>query len=308
MAPNTTTLPTQTQFLENGLTPCTENYPCPKDISCTICTSSCNESEGVVQLFPCAHYFHRECIVLWFKSGSTGRGRCPNCRVDLFKPDPPQESDQLITQRREWGEALLVRAHTVHHRYRTKNDPSQILRSWYLTTEDREFLNEECQFIMHYANNELQDAENQELADRFYRFANAIQNTLLQAETMYSDATKNAKALRSYIKDQFASARNDFDKHLGVDTSFFWIAQMMAGTHEDIELYRNSEDGQELRRIMHSVHMLERVIAENIELQERLLASPELRPATVANEPVVASTVDAEFENLLDLATAGLLE
>lgn len=81
-------LPTKAEFLANGVVTCTVESPCPAGIQCSICTEDCGGPPAdILQLIPCSHYFHEECIQSWFASSQLMRGTCPNCRTDLFQTE-----------------------------------------------------------------------------------------------------------------------------------------------------------------------------------------------------------------------------
>ena len=65
-----------------------------KDLSekgeCSICLEPLEQ--GVIKFLACDHMFHTVCAQSWFDEsaprGGTKRGTCPNCRCDLYEPDP----------------------------------------------------------------------------------------------------------------------------------------------------------------------------------------------------------------------------
>jgi hypothetical protein len=50
----------------------------------------CNEplEIDVIKILACGHTFHLVCVLAWFQSSSARHGSCPNCRRQLFGPDP----------------------------------------------------------------------------------------------------------------------------------------------------------------------------------------------------------------------------
>ncbi|KAF2681227.1 hypothetical protein K458DRAFT_392020 [Lentithecium fluviatile CBS 122367] len=78
-------MPTQSEFLETQLVCCKDT---PQDTECLICRYDYNNGEETVKI---AHntsptrkatcFFHKDCILAWFKSGHQKRGTCPNDRA-----------------------------------------------------------------------------------------------------------------------------------------------------------------------------------------------------------------------------------
>jgi hypothetical protein len=64
--------------------------PLPDNAECTICLETL--TEDVVKFHACGHMFHTVCLLSWFDQSAphTGkrRGTCPNCRYELYEPDP----------------------------------------------------------------------------------------------------------------------------------------------------------------------------------------------------------------------------
>lgn len=84
LASSNTSLPTQAEFVGNGLV----TGPIPDNKTCSICIGVCEDGQDVVRLTPCERcYFHRSCIVAWFESTHERCGTCPNDRSVLFGPD-----------------------------------------------------------------------------------------------------------------------------------------------------------------------------------------------------------------------------
>lgn len=63
---------------------------------CVVCLSELEESDEVIVLPQCGHYFHMECIDMWLRSHSN----CPICRTTI---DVVEESDGG-----EIGKGLMV--------------------------------------------------------------------------------------------------------------------------------------------------------------------------------------------------------
>jgi hypothetical protein len=53
---------------------------------CTICTEPLETD--VIKILACGRLFHLVCVLAWFKSNSARHGSCPNCRCELFGPEP----------------------------------------------------------------------------------------------------------------------------------------------------------------------------------------------------------------------------
>jgi len=57
---------------------------------CSICLEPLEQ--GVIKFLACGHMFHTVCAQSWFDESAprsgTKRGTCPNCRCDLYEPDP----------------------------------------------------------------------------------------------------------------------------------------------------------------------------------------------------------------------------
>jgi hypothetical protein len=84
----TTNLRSQGEFYMTGVTPISSDSTA--DEECTICLEKL--TNDVVKMEACDHHFHAMCILAWFersapRSGKK-KGRCPNCRHELYEPDP----------------------------------------------------------------------------------------------------------------------------------------------------------------------------------------------------------------------------
>jgi hypothetical protein len=85
------TLRSQPEFYMTGVTAIdTTAEPLPDNAECTICLEPL--SDDVVKFIACGHMFHTVCVQSWFDQSAprTGRkrGTCPNCRHELYEPDP----------------------------------------------------------------------------------------------------------------------------------------------------------------------------------------------------------------------------
>jgi hypothetical protein len=85
------TLRSQPEFYMTGVTAIdTTSQPLPDNAECTICLEPL--SDDVVKFIACGHMFHTVCVQSWFDQSAlrTGRkrGTCPNCRHELYEPDP----------------------------------------------------------------------------------------------------------------------------------------------------------------------------------------------------------------------------
>ncbi|CAO2657153.1 Nn.00g032790.m01.CDS01 [Neocucurbitaria sp. VM-36] len=94
--PNSTTIPTVTEFLANGITP---YHPTDLDSECSICTDSWRDEPHNIVSLPCHHIFHQDCIKTWLTEGTSDTATCPYCRLELCKryPDPPSDEGFWIT-------------------------------------------------------------------------------------------------------------------------------------------------------------------------------------------------------------------
>ncbi|KAH9866094.1 hypothetical protein J1614_008658 [Plenodomus biglobosus] len=89
----------QSEFYMTGVLPVSpEVLAADVPVSCTICVDPLEE--GVVRLQLCGHLFHAACITRWFDCNSPRNGRrrgtCPNCRCELYVPDPPRGSLPVV--------------------------------------------------------------------------------------------------------------------------------------------------------------------------------------------------------------------
>lgn len=75
-------LRSQAEFLMTGILP----VSAPPDATCSTCLELL--TDDVVKMLACGHMFHCTCILPWFQSTSQQRGTCPNCRTELFEPEP----------------------------------------------------------------------------------------------------------------------------------------------------------------------------------------------------------------------------
>ncbi|PZD26187.1 zf-RING-2 multi-domain protein [Pyrenophora tritici-repentis] len=85
------TLRTQLEFYMAGVTPIdTSTDSSDEQDDCSICLV-CLE-QYVVKIVVCGHKFHTSCVLGWFEKNApctgTKRGVCPNCRRELYEPDP----------------------------------------------------------------------------------------------------------------------------------------------------------------------------------------------------------------------------
>lgn len=82
--PRTTTQPlrSQAEFFMTGVLP----VPAQFETACSTCLEPL--TDDVVKMVKCEHMFHCTCILPWFQSRNSGRGTCPNCRTELFEPEP----------------------------------------------------------------------------------------------------------------------------------------------------------------------------------------------------------------------------
>ncbi|KAH9867115.1 hypothetical protein IAQ61_007707 [Plenodomus lingam] len=91
--PSITTAPlrTQPEFYMTGVTRVSSRILIAQvQVNCTICLERL--LRDVVRLHACNHMFHTECIIPWFDRSAPRngdrRGTCPNCRCELYVPDP----------------------------------------------------------------------------------------------------------------------------------------------------------------------------------------------------------------------------
>ncbi|KAL6703076.1 hypothetical protein ACN47E_010213 [Coniothyrium glycines] len=83
--PPTNGLPTEAQFLANGLTICSTYPPAVDRDFCSICYEPYQPPEVIVRINACQScYFHQDCLQAWLTSAQAGRGTCPNDRRQLF--------------------------------------------------------------------------------------------------------------------------------------------------------------------------------------------------------------------------------
>ncbi|KAF1945936.1 hypothetical protein EJ02DRAFT_419024 [Clathrospora elynae] len=88
---NMPSLRSQGEFYMTAVTPVdTTSEPLPDDAECTICLEPL--IEDVVRFHACRHMFHTVCVLSWFDESAPRNGRqrgtCPNCRHELYEPDP----------------------------------------------------------------------------------------------------------------------------------------------------------------------------------------------------------------------------
>ncbi|KAG9194144.1 hypothetical protein G6011_04179 [Alternaria panax] len=87
-------LRSQPEFYMTGVAAVnTTAEPVDANAECTICLEPL--SDDVVKFQACGHMFHTVCVQSWFDQSAprTGhkRGTCPNCRHELYEPDPRYE-------------------------------------------------------------------------------------------------------------------------------------------------------------------------------------------------------------------------
>ncbi|KAF1836305.1 hypothetical protein BDW02DRAFT_245577 [Decorospora gaudefroyi] len=84
-------LRSQPEFYMTAVTPIdTTAEPLPGNTECTICLERL--TTDVVRFRACGHMFHTVCVLSWFDESAPRSGRrrgtCPNCRQELYEPDP----------------------------------------------------------------------------------------------------------------------------------------------------------------------------------------------------------------------------
>ncbi|KAH7092056.1 hypothetical protein FB567DRAFT_545250 [Paraphoma chrysanthemicola] len=76
-----TMLRSQAEFFMGGIIPVASQPG-----NCTICCDPLDTD--VVSTVVCQHSFHLTCVLDWFQSSAPQRGSCPNCRQELYEPEP----------------------------------------------------------------------------------------------------------------------------------------------------------------------------------------------------------------------------
>lgn len=63
------------------------DFPNPSnDTRCPICLDDYNDSDNVLAMHPCSHFFHADCLQQWLQTSRS----CPNCRARVtFRPPTP---------------------------------------------------------------------------------------------------------------------------------------------------------------------------------------------------------------------------
>ena len=56
----------------------------PEDVDCAVCIEKMLCGEAALRL-PCGHEFHHQCIVTWLSRSN----KCPTCRFEIRRTDPP---------------------------------------------------------------------------------------------------------------------------------------------------------------------------------------------------------------------------
>ena len=73
-----------------GVIPIQDASAVSSNTDCTICMEPL--SSDVVKMVACDHHFHAVCILAWFEKNAPRQGKkkgtCPNCRHELYEPDP----------------------------------------------------------------------------------------------------------------------------------------------------------------------------------------------------------------------------
>ncbi|XP_059097945.1 E3 ubiquitin-protein ligase RNF181-like [Tigriopus californicus] len=77
--------PTSKKFLEEDMEEKMIRNECD-EFECPICLKKC-EQDDLINVLPCKHKFHPECILPWLKKTSS----CPLCRFELPTDDPNYE-------------------------------------------------------------------------------------------------------------------------------------------------------------------------------------------------------------------------
>ncbi|KAF1949965.1 hypothetical protein CC80DRAFT_510151 [Byssothecium circinans] len=121
-------LPTLSELISTGLTLVYQ----PERGICTICQCDIVESDdgsphpindeptnssttAIVET-PCAHAFHRECLIPWFEGHHKRRNTCPNCRAILFHSNilTPEQQARQDADEQEHDDFMLGRNREVY--------------------------------------------------------------------------------------------------------------------------------------------------------------------------------------------------
>lgn len=76
--------------------------PNSKNKSCPVCTDDFEQGQDITRL-PCAHYFHRKCVIAWLSRHCS----CPVCRKELTTDDEDYEYMRRV-KRREQATAQMT--------------------------------------------------------------------------------------------------------------------------------------------------------------------------------------------------------
>ncbi|KAH7068112.1 hypothetical protein BKA63DRAFT_494777 [Paraphoma chrysanthemicola] len=82
--------------------------------NCTICQDPLGTD--VVSTVACQHSYHLTCVLNWFQSSASQRGSCPNCRQELYKPEPLSAPQFVALSPLRRSPALLPSSHPLSYR------------------------------------------------------------------------------------------------------------------------------------------------------------------------------------------------
>lgn len=210
-------VPTQAQFLEHGFETYPPNTSALGDSTCSICVEDFKDTNTeAVKLIPCDKcYFHKDCIVEWFKSSHERSGTCPNDRSVLFHPTdvvsstqtqpiPAEEARQIVfdTFRETCMEVALAR-YEPFARTQEAITADEIVDAW--STADEEDTQTFLRIKIGWLREGLQDFS-AVVAEQSQQLADEMEQDLDRLYARYKEATKTwsqdcQTALLSRLRD-----------------------------------------------------------------------------------------------------------
>ena len=184
-----TALPTQTQFLDNGLEPYMPDASDLDNAMCSICVEDFKDKDqACVKLVPCGCSFHKNCIMTWFESTHERRGTCPNDRTVLFQPDrlPSEAEDSSYIEISIANEMTIgfLRAQEA------VIGTDEVISAWHTANEDGTASRVRAAITFLQSAAALRSGFSATRSDRLRQLSNNIEADYIRFQTRYTNTVK----------------------------------------------------------------------------------------------------------------------